>query len=81
MHLATRASTELDRDHAGRIDLSRKDFARIGQASLVIEDLHRSTPKGQRPDADRLADLLYDALDAASAEVTLKPLEMVKPAR
>ena len=47
----------------------------------MIEDLHRSTPKGQRPDADRLADLLYNALDAASAEVTLKPLEMVKPAR
>ncbi len=65
--------------NGGLISLSAADFARI--AEPVIEDLHRNTPKGQRPDADRLADLLYDALDAACVEVTLKPLEMITPAR
>jgi hypothetical protein len=39
-------------------------------ARPVIDDLYRTTPKRQWPDANDLAAKLYDALDAAEAEVT-----------
>ena len=38
----------------------------------VIDEVFRLTPKGQRPDANFLAAKVYDALDAAGAEVTIK---------
>ena len=38
----------------------------------VIDELFRLTPKGQRPDANFLAAKVYDALDAAGADVTIK---------
>jgi len=77
-HLAT-CFYEWIKTNGGLISLSAADFARI--AEPVIEGLHRSTPKGHRPEADRLADLLYDALDAACVEVTVKPFVMITSAR
>jgi hypothetical protein len=35
----------------------------------VIDELYRTTPNRQRPDANDLAAKVYDALDAAGAEV------------
>jgi hypothetical protein len=77
-HLAT-CFYERIKINGGRMSLSGSDFARIAQP--VIEDVHRSTPKGQRPDADGLAGLLYDTLDAAGVEVTIEPFVMVTAAR
>ena len=37
----------------------------------VIDELYRTTPNRQRPDANDLAAKVCDALDAAGAEVTL----------
>ena len=45
------------------------DFAVV--ARPVIDDLFRTTPNRQRPDANDLAAKLYDALAAAGAEVTI----------
>ena len=55
----------------GTVTLRAYDFAVI--ARPVIDELYRTTPKGKRPDANDLAAGLYDALDAAGAEVTIKP--------
>jgi hypothetical protein len=55
----------------GTVSFRAHDFAVI--ARPVIDELYRITPKGQRPDANDLAARLYDALDAAGAEVTIKP--------
>lgn len=63
----------------GRMAISRADFARL--AAPVIEELHRTTPSGGRPDGRVVAEKLYDALDRAEVEVTLKPFEMVSAAR
>jgi hypothetical protein len=38
----------------------------------VIDELYRTTPQGQRPDANDLAARLYDALHAAGADVAIK---------
>jgi|LNAP01.1.fsa_nt_gb hypothetical protein len=65
--------------NGGLIGLSPAEFAEV--AEPVIEDVHRLTPKGQRPDARLVAGRLYDALDAANVEVTLKPFAMVTAAR
>ena len=77
-HLAT-CFYERVKINGGRMSLSRADFA--GLAAPVIDAVHRSTPKGQRPDADRLAGLLYDTLDATGVEVTIEPFVMVTVAR
>ena len=39
----------------------------------VIVELHRITPKGNKPDAADLTGRVYDALDAAGVEVTIGP--------
>lgn len=65
--------------NGGLIGLSPAEFAEI--AEPVIEDVHRLTPKAQRPDARLVAGRLYDALDAAKVEITLKPFAMVTAAR
>jgi hypothetical protein len=63
----------------GRIALSGGAFSDL--VSPVIEELHRSTPKGERPESKRLAGLLYDTLDAAGVEVTIQPFVMITPAK
>ena len=60
---------------------TRKGAVFAELARPVIEEVHRVTPKGERPDASRLAGLLYDALERAGAEITLRKLEMVTAAR
>lgn len=77
-HLA-RCFYERIKISGGRMPLSGTDFAAM--AAPVIDALHRGTPKGQRPDPDRLAGLLHDALDAACIEVTIEPFVMVTAAR
>ncbi len=42
-------------------------------ARPIIEELHRVTPKGERPDAKALAGKIYDALDATGIDVTIAP--------
>jgi len=54
----------------GTVSLKAHDFAVI--ARPVIDELYRTTPQGQRPDANDLAARLYDALHAAGAEVAMK---------
>ena len=77
-HLTT-CFYEWIRTSGGRMSLSRADFATI--AGPVIEDLHRATPKGERPDSKLVAGRLYDALDAAGVEVTITPFVMITPAK
>ena len=47
----------------------------------VIEELHRTTPVGERPEWKIMAARLYDALDQARVEITLKPFGMKSAAR
>jgi len=56
---------------AGRMALAGPLFGQL--ARPVIEELHRVTPKGERPDAKALACKIYDALDAAGIDVTIAP--------
>ena len=66
--------------NGGEMTLSPVAFAEL--AEPVIEEVHRNTPKSQRrPDAMMVAGRLYDALDAAGVNVTLKPSVLVTPAR
>jgi hypothetical protein len=65
--------------NGGQMALSPVAFAEI--AEPIIEEVHRTTPEGQRPDPQLVAGCLYDALDAAGVEVTLKTSAMVTPAR
>ncbi len=55
----------------GRIAIEPCAFARIVAPAIV--ELHRVTPQGTRPDPADLTGRLYDALDAAGVEVTIKP--------
>lgn len=50
---------------------SERAFARIVDPAIV--ELHRVTPKGVKPDPADLTACIYDALDAAGVEVTIKP--------
>jgi Holliday junction resolvase RusA-like endonuclease len=52
----------------GRMKIAEADFTALAQA--VIADMYRTTPKGQRPDADAFAGRLYDALSHAGVAVT-----------
>jgi len=63
----------------GKVAISGADFTTL--AEPVIEELHRATPKGQRPDANLVASRLYDALDGAGVEITLKPFKMITASR
>ena len=54
----------------GRMKIADADFAALAQT--VIVDMHRTTPKGQRPDPDLFTGRLYDALDRAGVAVTLQ---------
>ena len=54
----------------GSVTLKAHEFTELVRP--VIDELFRLTPKGQRPDANFLAAKVYDALDAAGAEVTIK---------
>jgi hypothetical protein len=77
-HLAT-CFYEWIKTNGGQMSLSGTDFATI--AEPVIEDLHRTTPKGERPESGLVAGRLYDALDAAGLEVTITPFAMITAAR
>jgi hypothetical protein len=63
----------------GRIAVSGAAFSDL--VTPLIEELHRSLPYGERPEAKRLAGLLYDTLDAAGVEVTIRPFVMITPAK
>jgi hypothetical protein len=63
----------------GRIALSGAVFSDL--VSPLIEEVHRSLPNGERPEANRLAGMLYDTLDAAGVEVTIRPFVMITPAK
>ena len=63
---------ETIRTCAGEIPLaSSAAFGEI--VHPVIEELHRLTPKGMRPDPRELTGRVYDALDRAGVEVTIRP--------
>ncbi|MDI1283811.1 MAG: hypothetical protein PSV46_05420 [Reyranella sp.] len=55
----------------GRMPLKAREFSDLLQP--LIEELHRRTPKGERPQPHDLAGGTYDALAAAGVEVTIKP--------
>ena len=57
----------------GNVNLKIQEFTALTRP--VIEELYRATPKGRRPDANHLAARVYDALDAAGAEVTIRRSE------
>jgi len=67
------------RTNRGVISIGPADFAQVAQP--VIEELHCTTPIGQRPDWKIMATRLYDALDQAGVEITLKPFVMISDAR
>jgi hypothetical protein len=67
------------RTSLGVISVGPADFARVAQP--VIEELHRTTPVGARPDWKVMAARLYDALDEARVEITLKPFGTTSAAR
>lgn len=56
---------------AGSIPITSAAFGEI--VDPVIADLHRRTPAELRPDAKELTGLVYDALDKAGVEVTIRP--------
>ena len=55
----------------GNVNLKVYQFTALVRP--VIDELYRTTRKGRRPDANDLAARVYDALDAAGAEVTIGP--------
>lgn len=54
----------------GSVSLKAHEFAKV--ARPVIDELYRITPKGRRPDVNELAARLYDTLEAAGTEVTIR---------
>ena len=77
-HLTT-CFYESIRTNRGVIPIGPADFA--GLAQPVIEELHRTTPPGERPAWDDMAARLYEALDQAGVEIVLKPFDMIPAAR
>jgi hypothetical protein len=68
----SRSIYETIRMCAGEISLaSSAEFGEI--VHPVIGELHGITPKGMRPDTHDLTGRVYDALDQAGAEVTIRP--------
>ncbi len=58
----------------GSVNLKVWEFTAL--VHPVIDELYRTTPTRQRPDANDLAAKVYDALDAAGAEVTIGRCEV-----
>ncbi len=56
---------------AGHVPLKGHEFNEIVQP--VIDELHRLTPRGERPCSRDVAGRAYDALSAAGVEVTIRP--------
>ena len=77
-HLTT-CFYESIRTNRGVIPIGPAEFAQVVQP--VIEELHRTTPTGERPEWKVMAERLYDALDQAGVEITLKPFVMISAAR
>jgi hypothetical protein len=67
------------RTNRGVISIGPADFARLAQP--VIADLYRAIPIGERPEWKDMAARLYDALDQAGVEITLKPFTSISAAR
>lgn len=67
------------RTNGGRMSIGPADFA--GLAKRAIEEVHRTKQDAERPDWKVVAGKLYDVLDEACVEVSLKPFEMVTAAR
>jgi hypothetical protein len=63
----------------GKIAVSGAAFSDV--VTPLIEELHRTLPKGERPEPKHLAGVLYDTLDGAGVEVTIKPFVMITPAK
>ncbi|CAN5901325.1 hypothetical protein BH11PSE3_BH11PSE3_25680 [soil metagenome] len=64
------------RTAGGRMKLGESAFEGPAFGALarpIIEELHRLTPAGERPDAKVLAGRLHDALDSAGVEVSIQP--------
>ena len=57
----------------GNVNLKVDEFTALVRP--VIDELYRTTPNRQRSDANDLAAKVYDAPDAAGAEVTIPPRE------
>ncbi len=77
-HLTT-CFYETIRTNRGIIPIAPADFAQLAQS--VIEELHRTTPLGERPAWTDMAARLYEALDQAGVEIVLKPFDMISAAR
>jgi hypothetical protein len=58
------------RTSGGRMAIGPAEFARL--AEPVIEELHRTTPKGERPEWNVVAARLHDALVQAEVEINLE---------
>lgn len=69
-HVA-RSAYEVIRTSRGDLSLSAQQFSEVVQP--VIAELHKRTQKGERPSALALTGMIYDALDKAGSEVTLRP--------
>jgi hypothetical protein len=54
----------------GELPMNSAGFAEI--VHPVITELHKRTPKGERPTPHELAGLIYDALDRAGVDVKLR---------
>lgn len=58
------------RTSGGQMALKGAEFSALTQP--VIEALHRRLPRTERPDADLLAGQIYDVLDKAGVEITIR---------
>jgi hypothetical protein len=56
---------------AGEIDASAERFAEL--IDPVLEELHQTTPRGQTPEREIVAGMIYDRLAAAGVEVRIRP--------
>lgn len=56
---------------SGNFPISSAEFSRIVEP--IIHELHRTIPRTKRPEARDLTGRTYDALNAASIEVTIRP--------
>jgi len=56
---------------AGEIDASAERFAEL--IDPILEELHKTTPKGQTPERAIVAGMIYDRLAAGGVEVRIRP--------
>jgi hypothetical protein len=66
----SRSVYEVIQTNRGRLSMNSAGFAEI--VHPVIKELHARLPKGERPSAQELTGLIYDALDRAGVEITLQ---------